>query len=40
MSNITIVLAAEIYDDARNLLAKTMASMYVKGADDRIPAKW
>ena len=36
----TIVLTAEIYDDARNLLAKPMASMYVKGADDRIPEKW
>ncbi|MGP1366210.1 MAG: PaaI family thioesterase [Schwartzia sp. (in: firmicutes)] len=36
----TIVLSAEIYDDAHNLLSKTMASMYVKGEDDRIPARW
>ena len=36
----TIVLTAKIYDDRRALLCQTMASMYVKGDDERIPQKW
>lgn len=36
----TIVLTADIYDNDRRLLSKTMASMYVKGDDERIPPQW
>ena len=36
----TIVLAAKIYDDHRALLCQTMATMYVKGDDERIPKEW
>ncbi len=36
----TIVLTAKLYDDSHNLLCQTMASMYVKGDDERIPQKW
>lgn len=36
----TIVLTAKLYDDRRALLCQTMATMYVKGDDERIPKEW
>ena len=36
----TIVLVTKIYDEERNLLTNTLATMYVTGDDDKIPYKW
>ena len=36
----TIVLDAKLYDDHHSLLCQTMATMYVKGDDERIPKEW
>ena len=36
----TIVLVSKIYDDHHSLLCQTMATMYVKGDDERIPKEW